>query len=92
MLVITMVCSYCAKLLIYLMVAERKIPFSTLEEAIQDESVEFHIPESNIARSMLQVNDEIPISKTLTNLWGDNEYISTSIYTTTTIDRNPMCK
>ena len=38
------------------MVLERKMPFATLEGAIQDESVEFYVEESSIARHMLHVN------------------------------------
>ena len=56
-----MVCSYGANLLVYLAVFERKMTFSTLEEAIQDESVEFYVEESSVVRHMLQVNANLSI-------------------------------
>ena len=53
--VIVMVCSYCANLIVYLSVFERKMPFSSLTEAVKDASVEYYVGESSVGRNMLQV-------------------------------------
>ena len=56
--VIVMVCSYSANLIVYLSVFERKIPFSTLVEAVEDKSVEFYVSGSSVGRTMLQVKSK----------------------------------
>ena len=52
--VIVMVCTYCANLIVYLTVFERKMPFTTLGEAVLD-PVEFYVSQTSVVRNMLQV-------------------------------------
>ena len=54
--VIVIVCTYCANLTVYLTVFERKLPFSDLVEAIQDPSVEFYVTPGTVGRNMLQAS------------------------------------
>ena len=56
--VIVIVCTYCANLTVYLTVFERKMPFSNLVEAIQDPSVEFYVTSGTVGINMLQVSSK----------------------------------
>ena len=57
LLVIVMVCLYSANLMVSLTVSERKMPFTTVAEASQEDSVEFYTDSTAEARNMLQVSN-----------------------------------
>ena len=54
--VIVILCTYCAILMVHLTVFERKMPFSNLIEAVQDQSVQFYVPDGTVGKTMLQVS------------------------------------
>ena len=42
--------------MVHLTVFERKMPFSNLIEAVQDQSVQFYVPDGTVGKTMLQVS------------------------------------
>ena len=77
--VIVMVCSYSANLIVYLSVFERKMPFSTVVEAVEDIFVEFYVSDSSVGRTMLQVKSKILNSMRLCQSLG-REFIHNSYH------------
>ena len=51
-----LVATYSANLMSFLAVNERRLPFTTLEEAVSDPSVEFYVRKSTIAMTYIQAS------------------------------------
>ena len=56
--VVVLVAAYNANLMSYLAVSERRLPFTTLEEAVADSSVEFYMQKSSVAETFIRVSRE----------------------------------
>ena len=55
LVVLVVLCTYTANLMAQLAVEERRLPFTTLEKAVEDPEVMFYTHEWSAARSMLEV-------------------------------------
>ena len=54
-IVIILMSAYSGNLLTYLAINENKLPFHTLEEAVQDENVAFYLPGNAVSRTLIEV-------------------------------------
>ena len=53
--VVVLVATYNANLMSYLAINERRLPFTTLDEAVTDPSAEFYVLESTAAEAFIRV-------------------------------------